>query len=86
MRQVSTLQSADQLSCKSVQPVPARVEDPISPVRQSSSGGAANNLYPFPRCPKPARESRQSKLTVLPVLPVRISTVGGEHEQQQHFA
>ncbi len=36
------------ISCKSVQPVPARVEEPASPVRQSSSGGATNNP-PFPK-------------------------------------
>ncbi len=48
--QVSELQSATLLpiSCKSVQPVPARVEEPVSPVRQSSSGGATNNP-PFPK-------------------------------------
>ncbi len=31
------------ISCKSVPPVPARVEEPISPVRQSSSGCATIN-------------------------------------------
>ncbi len=30
-------------NCKSVQPVPAWVEEPVSPVRHSSSGGATNN-------------------------------------------
>ena len=38
------------ICCKSVQPVPARVEEPVSPVWKSS-----------PRCPKPARESRLTK-------------------------
>ncbi len=43
--QVSVWQSVTLLpiSCKSVQPVPARVEEPVSLVRQSSSGGATNN-------------------------------------------
>ena len=38
--QVSARQSATLLSisCKSVQPVPVRVEEPVSKVRQSSSG------------------------------------------------
>ena len=38
--QVSAWQSANFLpiSCNSVQPVPVRVEDPISPIKQSSSG------------------------------------------------
>ena len=38
--QVSAWQSATLLpiSCKSAQSVPARVEEPVSPVRQSSSG------------------------------------------------
>ncbi len=39
-----------------------RVEEPVSPVRQSSSGGATNNP-PFPKMLfKPARESRLLKL------------------------
>ncbi len=46
-----------QISCKSVQPVPARVEEPFSPVRQSSSGGDTRSRS-FPICPKPARESK----------------------------
>ncbi len=39
--QVSAWQSATLLpiSCKSLQPVPAWVEGPVSPARQSSSGG-----------------------------------------------
>ena len=50
--QVRAWQSAKLLliNCKSVQPVPARVEEPISPVKQSSSGGATNNP-PFPKMP-----------------------------------
>ena len=36
------------ISCKSVQPVPARVEELVSPIRQSSSGGATDNP-PFPQ-------------------------------------
>ncbi len=61
--QVSACQSAtlQPISCKSVQPVPARVDEPVSPVRQSSSGGEQSTLSP--RCPKPAWESRLSKLT-----------------------
>ena len=34
---------------------------PVQP--RSSSGGATNNNSPFPRCPKPARESRLSTLS-----------------------
>ncbi len=50
--QVSAWQSATLLpiSCKSVQPVPAWLEEPVSPLRQSSSGGATNNA-PFPKIP-----------------------------------
>ena len=49
--QVSVWQSAIllQISCKSVQPVPVRVEQPVSPV--SSSGDATSNP-PFPKMPK----------------------------------
>ncbi len=48
--QVSAWQSATQLqiSCQSVQPVPAWVEEPVSPVRQAFIGGATNNP-PFPK-------------------------------------
>ncbi len=47
---VSVWQSATllQISCKSVQPVPARVEERVSPVRQFSVGGVTNNS-PFPK-------------------------------------
>ncbi len=50
--QVNAWQSATLLpiSCTSVQPVPARVEEPVSSVRQSSSGGTRNNP-PFPKMP-----------------------------------
>ncbi len=50
--QVSDWQSVTLLpiSCKSVQPVPARVEEPVSPARPSSSGGVTNNP-PFPKMP-----------------------------------
>ena len=50
--QVRAWQSAILLpiSCKSVQPVPARVEEPVSLIRQSSSGGVTNNP-PFPKMP-----------------------------------
>ena len=43
--QISAWQSATLLpiSCNSVQSVPARIEEPVSPVRQSSTGGATNN-------------------------------------------
>ena len=59
----SVLGSRELISCKLVQPVPARVEETVSPVRSSSSGSATNNP-PFPK--KPAREStsRLSKLVV----------------------
>ncbi len=41
-----------------------RLEEPVSPVRQSLSGVVVvpRTIHPFPRCPKPARESRLSKL------------------------
>ena len=63
--QVSVWQSATLLpiSCNSVQPVPTWVEEPVSPVRQSSSDGP-RTIHPFPRCPKAALESRLSKLVV----------------------
>ena len=39
------------IRCKSAQqPVPARVEEPVTPIRQSASGGATNNP-PFPKMP-----------------------------------
>ena len=43
--QFSAWQSAMLLpmSCKSVQPVPAFIKDPVSPVGQSFSGDATNN-------------------------------------------
>ncbi len=41
-----------QISCKSVQPVPARVVEPFSLVRQSSSGGIMSNLI-FSNMPLP---------------------------------
>ena len=46
LNQISAWQLAIKLpiSCKSVQPVPVRVEEPVSPARQSSGGGATNNL------------------------------------------
>ena len=49
---VSAWQTATMLpiSSKSVQPVPAWVEEPASMVRQSSSGGATNNP-PFRNMP-----------------------------------
>ena len=50
--QVIAWQSATLLpiSCKSVRPVSARVEEPVSPERQSSSGGVTYNP-PFPKMP-----------------------------------
>ncbi len=50
--QVSAWQSATLLpiSCNSVQPVPAQVEELVSPVKQSSSDGTTNNP-PFPKMP-----------------------------------
>ncbi len=62
--QVSAWQSAMLLpiSCKSVQPVPSRVEEPVSSTRPSSSAVVPQTIHPFPRCSKPARESRLSKL------------------------
>ncbi len=50
------------ISCKSVQPVPARVEELVSPVRQFLVV-VARTIHPFPRCSKPAREIRLSKPT-----------------------
>ena len=38
--------------CLSVQPVSVRVEEPVSPVRQSSSSGGVTNNSPFPKMPK----------------------------------
>ena len=38
------------ISSKSVPPVPARVEELVSPLMQSSSGGVTNNT-PFPKMP-----------------------------------
>ena len=67
MYQVSAWQSATLLpiGCKSVQPVPARVEEPVSPARQST-------IHPFPRCPKLARcycgENLTLLLLTLPIL------------------
>ena len=60
---VGNTQILTPISCKSVQLVPVRVEEPVDQVRESSSSsdGAMN---PFPRCPKPAGESRPSKLDV----------------------
>ncbi len=49
---MSAWQSATplQIRCKSIKLVPAWVEEPISQVRQSFSGGATNNP-PFPKMP-----------------------------------
>ena len=58
--QVSAWQSI--ISCKSVQPVPACVEELLEVVLRTT-------MHPFPRCLKPARESKLSKL----ILQVRIS-------------
>ena len=41
-------------TAKSVQPVPARVEEPVSLVMQSSNGGVTNNP-PFPKMPRASR-------------------------------
>ncbi len=61
-------------------PIPAWVEEPVSVVRQSSSGGVTNNP-PFLKMPyKPARESRLSKLVVYTTS--AYSAEGGEHKQQ----
>ena len=64
--QVSAWQTATLLpiSCKSEQPVPARVEEPVSTVRQSLLVVVTRTIHPFSRCPKPARESRLSELVV----------------------
>ena len=44
--QVTAWQSVTLLpiTCKSVQPLPARVEEPVCPVRQSPSGGVTNKV------------------------------------------
>ncbi len=64
MCQVSAWQSATliPISCKSAQPVPARVEESVSPVRRSSIVVVPRTIHPFPGCPKPTRESRQTKM------------------------
>ena len=62
---------------KPVRPVPAWVEKPVSPVRQSSSGRATNKP-PFPKMPKGiVRESRLLKLASVS----EYSAAGGEQEQ-----
>ena len=77
--QVSAWQSATMLpiSCKSVQPVPARVEQPVSSVRHLVLV-APQTIHPLPRCPKPARESRLSNLVVY--YQCLYAAAGGEHE------
>ena len=51
--QVSVWQSVTELliNCTSLRPVPAWVEEPVSPVRRSSGDGAMNNS-PFLKVPK----------------------------------
>ncbi len=73
--QVSACQSAAPLpiSCKLVQPVIARVEEPVSPVRQSSSCGVTNNPL-FPKMP--ARGSKAVETASA------YSVAGGEQKQQ----
>ena len=60
---VCAWQSAIQLliSYKSVQPVPARVEEPVSHIGNLLVV-VPRTIHPFPGCPKPVRESRLSKL------------------------
>ena len=63
--QVSDWQSATLLpiSCKSVQPVPAWVEELVSPVRHSSDGRMwCQEQSTLSQCPKSTLESRLSKL------------------------
>ncbi len=62
--QVNAWQSVTLLpiSCKSIPPVPARVEEPGSPERQKV---VSRTKQPFSRCPKPARKSRISKMASL---------------------
>ena len=80
--QVSTWQSATLLpiSCKSAQPVTARVDKPVSLVRQSSSGGA-RTIHPFPRCLKPivGCQSWHNRAS-------GNSAAGGEHDRQGHIS
>ena len=52
--------------CKNVQPVPAWVEEPVSPVRKLSSGGGVMNDPPFPKMPltQPVKEGYQNWHTI----------------------
>ena len=52
----------------------ARVEEPVSPVRQSSSGDDTR-IRSFPICPKPARESKAVETNLKSV---RISPQAGK--------
>ena len=74
------------ISCKSVQPVPAGVEEPVSPVRQSLYLFVfaicywwCRTIHPFPKYPTTARESR---LANWHNLASAYFAAGGEHEQQ----
>ncbi len=71
--QVSVWQSATLLpkSCKSVQPVPARVLTMVMVPR---------SIHPFPRCRKPARRFRLSKLAYFAS---SYSAAGGEHDHHK---
>ncbi len=67
--QVSAWKSATLLpiGCKSVQPVPARVEEPVSPVRHSLLVVVSRTIHPFPGCLKLAEVINLSKLALVPV-------------------
>ena len=79
LRQVSAWQSATlpDISCKSVQPVPAWVEDLVSHVWQCVA--LPRKVHPFPRYPKPARESRLLKGQNWHSAARSYSAAGGEH-------
>ena len=65
--QVSAWQSQTLLliSGKSVQPVLARVEEPVNAVRQSSIVVVSRTMHPFPRRKVGPRESRLSQLALV---------------------
>ena len=79
--QVSAWQSATLLPirCKSVQPVPARVDEPASLLSQSSSAGATNNS-PFPKMPQASM--RKVGCQNWHANASAYSAAGGEHDQQ----
>ncbi len=78
--QVSAWQSVTlpPISCKSAQPVPSWVEEPVSPVRLPSSGSGTNNQLFLFRKMKVGCQNWHSTASVY-------SASGREHDQQQSF-